>query len=682
MADGSSSGPAPALVRGGILRDPVDLRDRAYEPTLARLAPELPPDARLVAMLRKRRKYWALPREQGDEGTCGGHALAALIDLERLRSGNRRHTSVSARMLYQTARLKYDPGEPEGVSLRDVIKAFYNYGVCSEKRWPYVAGEAPPSEIDIERAREARKVTLGAYYRLRPNLNTYHAALHEAGALLVSAELHDGWLPDHVARAGGEIVPPKPGEHSPVLGTENHAFLIVGYTPRGFLVLNSWGRDWGGWSPGRSEPPIPGVALWRYGDWADRIIDGWVLRLGAGASDAFEYSIGDMGLGFGADTAARSTPIHAILGNFLHLDDGEFVTTGGHVSSPQTLRETARMLTEKTQVKGVLLTFAGGLVGLKGAAEQIARWKRLVRDEGWHPFTVLWCVDYVERARAVLDGVFAEAMARAGNAGPQFDRAVEENAHGVGRALWRDIRCAAEHGARHGGPLHQLVRAGLGIAAARGDGFGLRIVAESEGAFALAALLGALGRPDFTAEAAGFFDMLESVDLVAPPMTDVEYSGLALYLNAGWGPRHPDRRIRLHLPTAEDERRLAVPPYGLSYFELVRRAFHRRSRVRDEEALARAERAKRRAADPQHDFRGFVEPIAAGPSGIATKWDACAAAPRTTLAPIGWPENRRPDGQAPITQLDLLYRSDVAGRLRAALADARTRTRTREPALS
>ncbi len=337
MADGSGSGPLAGPVRGGILRDPVDLRDRAYEPTLARLAAELLPDARLLAALRKSRRYWKLPRQQGDEGTCGGQALAGLIDIERLRFGHRRCTSVSARMLYQTARLKYDPDEPEGVSLRDVIKAFYNYGVCSEKRWPYVPRELPPGAIDVERAREARNVTLGAYYRLRPNLNTYHAALHEAEALLVSAELHDGWLPERVAAAKGEIVPPKPGERSPVLGAESHALLIVGYTSKGFLVLNSWGRDWGGWSPGGDAAPIPGVALWQYGDWADRIMDGWVLRLGAGAADAFEYSIGDMGLGFGSDTAARSTPIHAILGNFLHLDDGEFVTTGEHVSGIQTL---------------------------------------------------------------------------------------------------------------------------------------------------------------------------------------------------------------------------------------------------------------------------------------------------------------------------------------------------------
>jgi hypothetical protein len=56
MGDGSRSDPSAAPVRGGILRDPVDLRDRAYEPTLARLAPELLPDPRLLAALRKRRR--------------------------------------------------------------------------------------------------------------------------------------------------------------------------------------------------------------------------------------------------------------------------------------------------------------------------------------------------------------------------------------------------------------------------------------------------------------------------------------------------------------------------------------------------------------------------------------------------------------------------------------------------
>ena len=61
MADGSGSGPLAGPVRGGILRDPVDLRDRAYEPTLARLAAELLPDARLVEI---EDSYTLVPEDQ------------------------------------------------------------------------------------------------------------------------------------------------------------------------------------------------------------------------------------------------------------------------------------------------------------------------------------------------------------------------------------------------------------------------------------------------------------------------------------------------------------------------------------------------------------------------------------------------------------------------------------------
>ena len=34
-------------------------------------------------LLRDGENPWALPRHQGAEGTCGGQALAALIDIER-----------------------------------------------------------------------------------------------------------------------------------------------------------------------------------------------------------------------------------------------------------------------------------------------------------------------------------------------------------------------------------------------------------------------------------------------------------------------------------------------------------------------------------------------------------------------------------------------------------------------
>ncbi len=482
MPDGSRQAAAGEVAVGGIVRDPIDVRDRNYEPTLAPLAPKLLPDPLVIDALRSGGP-WGLPRLQGDEGTCGGQALAAMIDLQRITAQVAQPYQVSARMIYECARLKAGSGAgDDGVSLRDVIKAFYNYGVCREELWPYMAG-GEAGQLSIERARDARNLSLGAYYRLRPNLNTYHAALYETGAILASAELHDGWGHERVRAAGGAIVPPQSGQSRGVLGLERHAFVIVGYTPDGFLVLNSWGRDWGGWTPADAAP-VPGVALWRYEDWADTIMDGWVLRLGVGAADAFDYSVGDQGLGFGAEAPVRSTPVHAILGNFLHLDDGDFVSSGAFVSTRRTLEETRRLLDEDAATskpyRGVLLTFAGGLTGLRDATEHVARWKRPVRAAGWYPFTVLWCVDYVDQALTVLAGVFSEAQKRAGGPGPRLDKVVEEMAHGIGRALWRDIGRAAELSARPGGPLHDLARAGAALAASR-PGFGLRIVAEFRG---------------------------------------------------------------------------------------------------------------------------------------------------------------------------------------------------------
>jgi hypothetical protein len=157
--------------------------------------------------------------------------------------------------------------------------------------------------------------------------------------------------------------------------------------------------------------------------------------------------------------------------------------------------------------------------------------------------------------------------------------------------------------------------------------------------------------------------MLQSVDLIAPPLSAAEYAGLAMYLNAGWGPEHPDRRIRVHLPKVQDEKRLAVPPYSLSYFELVRRAFHRRG---EDEALEDGTAAPKRSRRTAR---------------IADRWDPWKSAPRTELVPIEWPNGRPPVAQGPINQLQLLYRSDVGGRLKTVL-NRRTPSRRRDAAIT
>lgn len=731
--DMGAAGSAAGQQVGGIERDPVDVRDRFYEPTLQPLKPVLLPDPFLLAELRKP-SGWMLPRFQGEEGSCGGQALSALIDYERIRAGVTPPLPCSPRMIQEMARVKVGALDLDaGVSLRDVIKSFYNYGVCSEEKWRYRVARMPPEPRDpgrdadeearrtyaqaytafeierdrvqglregltVERARQAKEISLGAYYRLRPNLNTCHAALVETGGLLVSAELHDGW---QLAATSGRAGVIGAGGYAVFRG-ECHAFAVVGYTRQGFLVLNSWGRDWGGWAPTREEfvigtgrepepgalGPIPGLALWRYEDWAASVIDGWALRLGVGAAEAFEYSIGDQGLGFGIDREVRSTPVHAVLGRFLHLDDGNYVTSGAYVSTGRTLTETHRLLKAKAtgvrvgddglitrgapEIRGILLTFAGSLYGLREAAAEVARQKKMV-SASWYPFTILWSVDYVEQARSVLDGVFRSAAERAGRPGRRLDEEIEQQAHGVGRAFWRDIQCAARQAARVGGPLHDLVRAAAELSR-EAPGLAIRVVTESEGAFALAALAFSLHTQGFRGEAQAVFEMLESVDLIAPPMTDDEMAALVHYLNTGWGPDRPHRRIVVHLPGVEDERRLTVPPYGRSYFELVRRAFA----TRDDRPPRQVEIAPSRRA----------------PTDVAAKWDGWRDMPRVTLEPIeldatrrrqpaagadgsgdGGHSGARRDRRGVLTQTELLYHSDVAGRLQTVTGRHRPKDR-------
>ena len=167
--------PVPIL---NIDRDFPDDRDWIYRPSLNTIAwPELVPPATLSIM------------DQGASPACAGYALAATINLLLHRSG-RTKDYVSARMLYLMAK-RHDEwaGEDyEGSSLRGAIAGWKNMGVCDFRLWSRVK-----DDLTVERAKDARNRTLGAYYRLLPEITHFHAALNEIGVIYVSAATHSGW---------------------------------------------------------------------------------------------------------------------------------------------------------------------------------------------------------------------------------------------------------------------------------------------------------------------------------------------------------------------------------------------------------------------------------------------------------------------------------------------------------
>ena len=198
--------------------DEQDLRDYPYEPALIQLRSEiLPPGKRTIL-------------DQGAEGACTGFGLAAVINRLLAERGEAR--TVSARMLYEMAK-KFDRwlgDDYEGSSCRAAVRGWHNMGVCSEKLAPYAAGDRD-WQMSIERAKDARKTTLGAYYRVRKRLSDYHAALNEVGVIYASARVHEGWKRHSVRN--GEI------PHAGAV-TGGHAFAIVGYNRQGRRDEDRW----------------------------------------------------------------------------------------------------------------------------------------------------------------------------------------------------------------------------------------------------------------------------------------------------------------------------------------------------------------------------------------------------------------------------------------------------------
>ena len=256
--------------------DRIDYRDRPYNPILKSLPLEYPASSAIKEHLQEYTKSYKLILNQGQEGACTGFGLAAVInyllwrDIVNPDSGravSKTVEKVSPRMLYHLAQI-YDEwaGEDyEGSSCRGAMKGWHRHGVCSEVIWPYKAGNSnkyvkPKSNWQADAARRP----LGAYYRInKDSIADMQAAIFEVGAIYCSSSVHEGWFLSKQKQLS--VIPPK------AKSAGGHAFAIVGYDSRGFIVQNSWGPEWG----------YLGFAILAYEDWVKHGTDAWVAVMGA-----------------------------------------------------------------------------------------------------------------------------------------------------------------------------------------------------------------------------------------------------------------------------------------------------------------------------------------------------------------------------------------------------------------
>ena len=396
-------------------QDAPDFRDFTYQPALIKLKTSLPLPADLNI------------RDQGQQGSCTGFGLAAVIDRlikESMREINGEDITVSARMLYEMAQ-RYDewPDEDyDGSSCRGAIKGWYNMGVCQETLYPY--DSEANTGFTVAAAKDARNNTIGAYYRLGARISDYHAALSEAGAIFCSANVHDGW--NEVDQESGEIPFSKETQG-------RHAFAIVGYNDQGFWIQNSWGKDWG----------RDGTALWTYEDWLFNIQDAWVFRMALPTPQIWHMPA--KGSSNVSAAGKAPTPTRAeIAGHFTHIDDGQFHTSGRYWSDLNDVKLTADLLADSTDYDHLLFYAHGGLNNPKASARRIAAMKETFKTNRIYPYHLMYDTGLREELKDIIIGRRKAADVRAGGIKDWLDKLVEKAARVPGRAMWREMKKGAE----------------------------------------------------------------------------------------------------------------------------------------------------------------------------------------------------------------------------------------------
>jgi hypothetical protein len=397
-------------------QDSPDFRDFEYRPTLRTLAPTWPIPSGLTV------------RDQGTTGACTGFGLAAVIDCLIGRSVEAATTgaeAVSARMLHEMGK-RFDewPGEDyEGSSCRGAIKGWYNMGVCREALYP-LAG-ARRSAWTIEAAKDARRRTVGAYYRLGRRVSDYHAAVNETGAVYCSAQIHAGWRRRDAADG---LIPY--ADHRKLGG---HAFAIVGYDARGFWIQNSWGSGWG----------RDGFALWTYEDWQRHVLDAWVVQMALPTPQI--WHLPPRSPSPRSDAEAAPSPTRAeIAGHFAHLDDGRFHDEGRYWSTLEDVRLTAGHVSGSDRYRHLLFYAHGGLNTPRDSARRIAAMKQVFKANGIYPYHLMYDTGILEELKDVIVGRRQMADQRAGGLTDWIDRLIEQLARVPGRALWREMKSGAE----------------------------------------------------------------------------------------------------------------------------------------------------------------------------------------------------------------------------------------------
>jgi hypothetical protein len=609
--------------------DRTDFRDLPYRPPLRSLPQHYPNEADVHRFITSYVTE-GLVLDQGSEGACTGFGLACvanyLLWTRHLAAGTKvPFLPVSQRMFYELAK-RYDewPGtDYDGSSCRGALKGWHKHGVCSAPSWPYRLGKGNAAVFVRPTAGwelDASKRPLGVYYRVdRESVVDLQAAIADIGAVYVSAFVHDGWdalirkrhAPPPSSHAKLPAIPP-PRQPKKLGG---HAFALVGFNERGFVVQNSWGLGWG----------AAGFAVLPYDDWVVHGSDAWACALGVpvvlpnneGGTRPVKSSRWRVSGGrsltaleraarapdnpaddpwpidhefnckayqpWSTDEAYRHTLVTGNDGNLIVTDFTRAATDKAGLAKEIVLDTPKAWFATKSSKTLKLAVYAHG--GLNAESESISRIRVLApyfAANEIYPLFLTWKTGVGETLGDLVQDwtvkLFGDGSQRAGGIldalGEAKDRSIEALAHVLGKGIWSEMRENAERSSATDHGVDLLVRNLVNLQAdltAQGKNLELHIVGHSAGSILLGHFLDRV----MAANAKSAALKVQTCTLFAAACSArfaVDY-----YLKAADAGALDLERLWLYALSDQNEKddglpSPAVPAYGKSLLYLVSRA--------------------------------------------------------------------------------------------------------------
>lgn len=549
--------------------DAIDLRDRPYRPSVT----DAPP-ATLDA-----RKFFTFPvLDQRDTNACTGFALSNVVNYLLVKADRAREAPVSPFMLYSMAR-RYDefPGATAdtGSSLRGAMKGWYRHGACASELWTGLdMPQAAAAAVD-DWWQDAARRPLGAYYRVdHRSVSDMHVALAEAGVLYASAVCHAGW--DEGAGVRHDAIWPVPFQKAqPDDG--GHAFVIVGYGERGFIVLNSWDTSWG----------TQGYAILTYDDWLAHAMDCWVAQLGVvteqhrEVATALSLRTTDHTVRLATEPMLRERELSPFIIDM--ENNGQLSRSGAFRTGVDDIRAllTTHLAAARrawgrsaADVVDVAIYAHGGLTSERTAAETAAQWIPALYEKEIFPIFLMWETDLFSTLKFRLQDLVSAEPRVTGGVRDQLQRwwneRLERTLAAPGSAIWGEMKQNAAAMSADGasrGAVRVLYETNQGLGALTPANTRLHLIGHSAGAIAHSLIVDQL--TGFEKSAWGF----SSVTFMAPAVRVDTFKATVLEaLETGRVKRYHHFQLTDEMEQKDPTCR-AVVLYGRSLLYLVSESF-------------------------------------------------------------------------------------------------------------